>query len=422
MNGTLDIVDPILARLIQGEMRRQEETLSLIAAENLTYEATLEVHGSVLTNKVVEGYPGRRFHSGCEYIDEIERLAIERAKTLFKADHVNVQPHSGVNANLAVYASILKPGDRILSMDISHGGHLSHGSKASIAGSKLYYARHYTVDKKTEQVDFDQLRTIAKEFHPNLIIAGYSAYPRAIQYEPFREVADMVGAYLMVDMAHIAGLVAAGEHPSPVPLADFITGTCYKTLRGTRGGFILCKREYSSIIDKAVFPGTQGSISVVNMAGKALTFKLASTSSFKLYCQAIIRNARHLAECMREQGFRIVTGGSDTHQVLVDLRELGITGVEAEKALETAGIHVNRNLIPFDPEKPKIASGLRLGTSAITARGIGQGEIGKICDMMKQAIMYIEDKKPLLIIKKNVAEICQKYPVYLDRWIDTRES
>ena len=422
MGTELNLVDPELARLVDAETRRQAECLSLIASENLASQAIMEIHGSVLTNKVVEGYPGRRFHSGCQHIDEMERLALERAKRLFGAEHANVQPHSGVSANLAVYAAVLKPGDRILAMDLAHGGHLSHGAPASITGSQLYQARFYSVDRETEQVDLDAVRRIAEDFKPKMIISGYSAYPRALHYGPFREIADRVGAYLLVDMAHIAGLVAAGLHPSPLPFADFVTATCYKTLRGTRGGFILCRSEYARRIDHAVFPGTQGSAVVAHLAAKALTFHVAGSESFRDYCRYVVANARALAIGLRDGGVRLVAGGTDTHQVLVDLRPYGISGAIAELALDRAGIQTNKNLIPYDTNGPEVTSGLRLGSSGVTSRGMGEAEMVQIAELIVRLLRDPGSEGVSSQVQSQVRALCQRFPSYLDRWSTSDSS
>jgi glycine hydroxymethyltransferase len=411
----MSVADPEIAALINRELYRQSTQVSLIASENTAPPAILEALGSVLANKTVEGYPGQRYHSGCSCIDEIEGLAINRAKMLFGAEHANCQPHSGVNANLAVYACVLKPGDRILAMDIAHGGHLSHGSRASFTGSQLYEAHYYSVDPRTEQVDFDQVETIAGKLRPRMIVAGYSAYPRLIRYERFREIADRVGAYLLVDMAHIAGLVATGEHPSPVPFADFVTGTCYKTLRGPRGGFILCREKYARDLDRAVFPGTQGSVLVANLAAKASTFKLAAAQGFRDYCKQVVSNARALAARMEERGVRLVAGGTDTHQVLADLRRQRISGAAAEIALDQAGIQVNKNLIPFDTQGPRTTSGLRLGTCSATTRGMGVAEITELADLIIGVLNQPQDSRQIRKTQRRIAELCQQFPIYPDR-------
>jgi glycine hydroxymethyltransferase len=415
MINQLNVVDPELAGLVDAELTRQEETISLIASENLTSRAVLELNGSVLTNKVVEGYPGKRYHAGCQYIDDIERLAIARARKLFGAEHANVQAHSGVSANMAVYTACLRPGDRVLAPDLAHGGHLSHGAPASITGSQLYNVSFYGVNRETEQVDFDEVERLTRQHQPRLIITGFSAYPRAIEYRPFREIADRVGAYLLVDMAHITGLVAAGYHPSPVGLADFVTGTCYKTLRGTKGGFVLCQEEWAKKIDYAVFPGTQGTAMVSNVAAKALIFRLASTGRFKTYCQQVIANARAMAAELGKQGLRLVAGGTDTHQLLVDLCAQGISGARGEEALHRVGIDVNKNLIPFDISPPDVASGLRLGTTVVTSRGMQETEMREIASLITTVLEDLESQN-VEEVRCRVRALCDQFPVYLDRW------
>ena len=369
--------DPEVFEAIYKELRREREGLELIASENFTSDAVMEAMGNVMTNKYAEGYPGARYYGGCEYVDIAERLAIERAKKLFGAEHANVQPHSGVQANMAVYFATLKPGDTILSMKLSHGGHLSHGHKVSFSG-KIYNVVHYTVNKETERLDFDLIRKLAKEHRPNIIVAGYSAYPRIIEWDKFKEIADEVGAYFMADIAHIAGLVAAGVHPSPVPYADFVTTTTHKTLRGPRGGIVMCKEEHAKKLDKAVFPGAQGGPLMHVIAAKAVALKEALTEEFREYQKQIVKNAKALAETLMEEGLRVVTGGTDNHLMLVDLRPFNLTGDVAEKALEKAGITVNKNTIPFDPQKPTVTSGIRIGTPAVTTRGMKEDEMKRI--------------------------------------------
>ena len=407
----LTAVDPEAARLVAKELVRESSTIELIASENFVPECIMEAQGSVLTNKYAEGYPGRRYHGGCEVIDEIESLAIERAKALFGAEHANVQPHSGVNANLAVYMAFLDPGDTVLGMDLRHGGHLSHGSKASITG-KYYRTFAYGVDEKTEQIDYDQVQKSAKEHRPRLIVAGGSAYSRTIDFERFRKIADSVGAFLMVDMAHIAGLVAAGIHPSPVPWADVVTSTTTKTLRGARGGFILCREKYAAAVDKAIFPGTQGGPILQNVLAKAVTFRLASTESFREYAAQVRTNARCMAEILGSMGLRIVSGGTDNHLMLVDLRPWNQTGDRAETALGKIGITVNKNMIPFDTAKPTVTSGIRIGTAAVTSRGFVEKDIEKIAaiigEVLRQGDNYDHDG-----YKKEVLEMCRLHPLYI---------
>ena len=377
--------DPEIFEAIFNELQRQRNGLELIASENFTSDAVMEAMGNVMTNKYAEGYPGARYYGGCEFVDVAERLAIERAKQLFGADHVNVQPHSGVQANMAVYFAVLNPGDTILSMQLSHGGHLSHGHKVSFSG-KLYNVVHYTVHPETERIDFDLVRKLALEHKPKLILAGYSAYPRIIEWDKFREIADEVGAYFMADIAHIAGLVAAGIHPSPIPYAHFVTTTTHKTLRGPRGGMIMCKAEFAKDIDKAVFPGAQGGPLMHVIAAKAVALKEALTPEFKQYQEQIVKNAKKLAETLISEGLRLVTGGTDNHLMLVDLRPFKITGNIAEKALEKAGITVNKNTIPFDPEKPTVTSGIRIGTPAVTTRGMKEDEMVKIGKLISKVL------------------------------------
>ncbi|MDO9509190.1 MAG: serine hydroxymethyltransferase [Thermovirgaceae bacterium] len=407
----LNAVDPEAAALVARELVRECTTIELIASENFVPECIMEAQGTILTNKYAEGYPGRRYHGGCEVIDEIESLAIERAKTLFSADHANVQPHSGVNANLAVYMALLEPGDTILGMDLRHGGHLSHGSKVSITG-KYYRSFAYGVDEKTELIDYGQVAEAAKTHGPKLIVAGGSAYSRVIDFARFREIADSVGAFLMVDMAHIAGLVAAGIHPSPVPWADVVTSTTTKTLRGARGGFILCRREHAAAIDKAVFPGTQGGPILQNVLAKAVTFKIAATEGFRTYARQVQINARCMAETLGELGLRIVSGGTDNHLMLVDLRPWNQTGVAAESALGQVGITVNKNMIPFDPASPTIASGIRIGTAAVTARGFVKRDIERVAAIIGSVLQEKEGFDPGPY-RAEVLCLCRDNPLYL---------
>ncbi|HDQ93634.1 MAG TPA: serine hydroxymethyltransferase [Synergistetes bacterium] len=407
----LTAVDPEAARLVAKELVRESSTIELIASENFVPECIMEAQGSVLTNKYAEGYPGRRYHGGCEVIDEIESLAIERAKALFGAEHANVQPHSGVNANLAVYMALLDPGDTVLGMDLRHGGHLSHGSKVSITG-KYYSTFAYGVDEKTEQIDYDQVLETAKEHKPRLIVAGGSAYSRVIDFKRFRDIADSVGAFLMVDMAHIAGLVAAGIHPSPVPWADVVTSTTTKTLRGARGGFILCRGQYASAIDKAIFPGTQGGPILQNVLAKAVTFRLAATESFREYAAQVRTNARCMAETLGSMGLRIVSGGTDNHLMLVDLRPCGQTGDRAESALGKVGITVNKNMIPFDPAKPTVTSGIRIGTAAVTSRGFVEKDIKRVAAIIGE-ILRQDEKNNHDRLKKEAVELCRLHPLYI---------
>jgi len=403
--------DPEIWNAIYGELQRERKTLELIASENFPSLAVLEAMSTVLNNKYAEGYPGARYYGGCHYVDIVEDIARERAKTLFKADHANVQPHSGSQANQAVYLALLKPGDKILSMDLSHGGHLSHGAKVSLTG-KWFDIYHYGVDPDTEVINYDRVREIALEVKPKLIIAGASAYPRFIDFAKFREIADEVGAYLMVDMAHIAGLVAAGVHPSPVPYAHVVTTTTHKTLRGPRSGMILTIKKLAKKIDKAVFPGLQGGPLMHVIAAKAIALKEASTEEFKEYSKRIVENAKVLAEELSKHGLRIVSGGTDNHLMLVDLRPIGVTGKDAEHMLEEAGITVNKNAIPFDPQPPKITSGIRIGTPAITTRGMGVDEMKVIASLIVKVLKSGGDEKIISEVRHEVEELTEQFPLY----------
>ena len=402
--------DPELDGIIRKEESRIENTLDLIAAENHPPPSILEAQGSVFTLKAAEGYPGNRFHAGCQFVDELERLAVHRAKTLFGADHANVQPHSGVSANLAVYFSVLEIGDRILSMKLAHGGHLSHGDAASIT-SKCFEFKHYGVQAQSECIDYEEMRHLAERFKPRMIVAGASSYPRLIDYERFAEIAETVSAYLLVDMAHIAGLVAGGVIPSPVPHADFVTFTTYKTLRGGRGGVILCKQEHAGKIDRTIFPGGQGTTAFNIMAAKAVCFKLAMENAFKDLQEQTLVNAACFAAELAKRGYRIVSGGTDNHLILVDLRPKDLTGDVAEKALESVGIIVNRNVIPNDPEKPDIASGIRIGSPAITSRGMGKQAVIKIVELIDTALVNRENKDRLSQVSADVLSLCKKYSI-----------
>ncbi len=393
----------------ERELKRQQHNIELIASENIVSEGVLLAAGSVLTNKYAEGYPGKRYYGGCVYVDEVEELARERAKKLFGAEHANVQPHSGANANLAVFYAFLKPGDTVLSMSLAHGGHLSHGSPVNISGN-YFNIVPYGVSDDTQQIDFDQVLRLAKEHKTKLILAGASAYPRTIDFKKFREIADEVGAYLMVDMAHIAGLVAAGLHPSPIPYADVVTTTTHKTLRGPRGGLILCKEEYAKQIDKAIFPGTQGGPLMHIIAAKAVAFKEALSDDFKVYQQQIIKNASVLADEFIKNGVDLVSGGTDNHLMLLDLRGCGITGNELEHRLDEVHITANKNAIPNDPQSPFITSGLRIGTPAVTSRGFKEQEMKLIADWVKKVIENFEGSRES--ITKQVVELCEKYPIY----------
>ncbi len=377
--------DNELFRYMMEEKERQSINIELIASENFVSDTVLQAMGSLLTNKYAEGYPGRRYYGGCEFVDKVENLAIERAKKIFGADHANVQPHSGSNANFGVYFAILKPGDKILGMDLSHGGHLTHGSPVNMSGS-YFNVVFYGVNKETETIDYDQVREIAKRERPKLIIAGASAYPRIIDFKVFREIADETGAYFMVDMAHIAGIVAAGLHPNPVDYADFVTTTTHKTLRGPRGGMILCRKEFAQKIDKAIFPGTQGGPLMHVIAAKAACFNEVLNDGFVEYQKQVLKNAKALSQDLMNKGFRIVSGGTDNHLMLVDVRNKNLTGKEAEKILDNIHITTNKNTIPFDPESPFVTSGLRIGTPAVTTKGMKETEMTELADIIDSAL------------------------------------
>ncbi|MBF0528327.1 MAG: serine hydroxymethyltransferase [Deltaproteobacteria bacterium] len=405
--------DPEIAALVEKEEIRIENTLDLIAAENHSPRSIMEALGSIFQTKTIEGYPGKRFHAGCVYADEVENLAIARAKELFGAEHVNVQPHSGSSANLAVYFSVLEVGDRILSMGLPYGGHLSHGHRASIT-SKCFNFTHYGVDRKTERIDYGQVRELAEKCRPKMIVAGASSYPRLIDYEKMANIAKDVSAYFFVDMAHLAGLVAGKAIPSPVSSADFVTFTCYKTMMGGRGGVILCKQEYGKKLDSAVFPGTQGTSPVNVMAAKAVIFKLAMTPDFRGVQMKTLRNAVTLADELSKKGYRIVSGGTDNHQVIVDLASKGLSGSSSEKVLESVGIVLNRNAIPCDADTPGAVSGIRIGTSAVTVRGMGGEEMARIADLLDMALVNREDKDILLKVSGEVQALTGKFPVYAE--------
>ncbi len=403
--------DPEVAKIIQQEEARIENTLDLIAAENHAPRSILEAQGSIFSTKAAEGYPGRRFHAGCIFADELESLAIKRARHSFGADHANLQPHSGVSANLAVYFSVLDVGDRILSMKLSHGGHLSHGDPSSIT-SKCFNFRHYGLNLKTERIDYDEVKDRAREFRPRMIVAGASSYPRLIDYEKMAQIASGVSAYLMVDMAHIAGLVAAGLIPSPVPYADFVTFTTYKTLQGGRGGVILCRQEHAKKISRTIFPGAQGTPSLNLLAAKAVCFKLAMEPEFKKLQKRTLDNALAFAAGFEKKGYRLVTGGTDNHLILVDLRSKDLTGDIAEKTLESVGIIVNRNVIPGDPQRPDVTSGIRVGSPGITSRGMGESEVFQIADLMDRAMVNRRNGEVLVQVSNRVGDLCRNFPVY----------
>ena len=399
---------------IQKETNRLEENLELIASENVVSEAVMEAQGSVMTNKYAEGYPGKRYYGGCEFVDEVESMAIARARELFGADHANVQPHSGSQANMTVYLSVLKPGDCYLGMNLAHGGHLSMGSPVNFSGI-LYRVIPYGVSEKTETIDYDEVAKLARENRPKLIIAGASAYPRIIDFAKFRQIADEVGALLMVDMAHIAGLVAAGVHPSPVPHADFVTTTTHKTLRGPRGGMVLCRSAYAKTIDSKVFPGMQGGPLMHVIAAKAVALKEALDPAFKIYQQQIVKNAQALAKSLSSKGYRLTSGGTDNHLMLVDLRKSELTGKAAQETLDRAHITVNRNAVPFDPRSPFITSGIRIGTPAVTSRGMKEEEMGVIGNLIARALDHVGDENVLSEVATQVADLCRKFPVYPHR-------
>lgn len=406
--------DPEIYDSIRLETERQEYKLELIASENMVSEAVLEACGSVMTNKYAEGYPGKRYYGGCEYVDVAETLAIERAKALFGVDHVNVQPHSGSQANMAVYMSVLKPGDKIMGMDLSHGGHLTHGSPVNFSGT-IYNVSFYGVRKDDHRIDMNQVRELAKKNKPKMIVVGASAYPRTIDFKAFREVADECGAMVMVDMAHIAGLVATGLHPSPVPHAEFVTTTTHKTLRGPRAGMILCREEFAKGVDKLIFPGIQGGPLMHIIAAKAVAFKEALEPSFKDYQRQVIKNAKQLSESLMERGFDLISGGTDNHLMLVDLTKNDITGKVAEAALVAAGITVNKNTIPFETRSPFVTSGVRIGVPAITTRGMKEDDMIAIAAFIERALKAREDDAALTRIKDEVKELCVKYPFYTKR-------
>lgn len=406
---TIRMSDPELYGAMKNELERQRDHIELIASENFTSRAVMEAMGSHLTNKYAEGYPGARYYGGCEYVDIVEQLAIDRAKELFGAEHANVQPHSGSQANVAVYLALLKPGDTILGMDLSHGGHLTHGSKASISG-KYFNACFYGVDPETETIDYEKAMQIAGECKPKIIIAGASAYSRIIDFKKMREISDEVGAYLMVDMAHIGGLVAAGVHPSPVPYADVVTSTTHKTLRGPRGAIILCKDELKKKINSAVFPGTQGGPLMHIIAGKAVCFKEAMSDEFKAYQHQVVKNAAVLADTLSENGIRLVSGGTDNHLMLADTMSLGRTGNEVQELLDAAHITANKNSIPFDTQSVKLTSGMRFGTPAVTTRGMGEDEMR---DIGKMIVRIINDgDKAVDDVKQQVLSLCERFPLY----------
>ena len=411
----LDILvqtDPTVAEFLNQELQRQRQHLELIASENFTSPAVMAAQSSVLTNKYAEGLPGKRYYGGCEFIDKVEQLAIDRAKELFGAAHANVQPHSGAQANFAVFLALLEPGDTIMGMDLSHGGHLTHGSPVNVSG-KWFQVRHYGVSPETEQLDYDQVREIALKERPKLIVCGYSAYPRIIDFEKFRSIADEVNAYLLADIAHIAGLVVTGHHPSPIAHCDVVTTTTHKTLRGPRGGLILCRdAELGKKLDKAVFPGSQGGPLEHVIAGKAVAFGEALKPEFKTYSAQVIANAQALAKRLQQRGFKIVSGGTDNHLMLVDLRSIGMTGKRADQLMSGVNITTNKNTVPFDPESPFVTSGLRLGSPAMTTRGMGTEEFTEIGEIIADRLLNPEDEQVATECRRRVAQLCDRFPLY----------
>jgi glycine hydroxymethyltransferase len=407
----LEKVDPKVSQAIDLETRRQAGKIELIASENFVSEAVLEAQGSVMTNKYAEGYPGKRYYGGCEFVDIVESLAIERCKQLFGADHVNVQPHSGTQANMAVYFAAVQPGDTVLGMNLSHGGHLSHGSPANFSG-KFYKIVPYGVNKDTETIDFDELEKLAKEHKPKMIIVGASAYPRVLDFEKFRKIADEVGAIIMADIAHIAGLVCTGLHPSPIPVCEYVTSTTHKTLRGPRGGLVMCKEAYAKTLNSRVFPGMQGGPLMHVIAAKAVAFQEALLPEFKEYQKQIIKNAQAMADELKNQGFRIVSGGTDNHLMLVDLTAKGVTGKDAQEALDRAAITVNKNGIPFDTQGPQVTSGIRVGTPAVTTRGMKEGEMRLIASYIADVIKNIHNEQNIQAIAEKVKALCARFPLY----------
>jgi glycine hydroxymethyltransferase len=403
-------VDPEISRVIALEGKRQKETINLIASENYASRAVMQAEGSFLTNKYAEGYPSQRYYGGCENMDLLEKLATERAEKLFKADHANVQPHSGSQANMAAYYALLEYGDTVMGMSLAHGGHLTHGDKVSFSG-KSYKFVHYGVNRETERMDYPEMERLAKKHKPKLIVAGASAYPRIIDFERLRNIADTVGAKLMIDMAHIAGLVAVGLHPTPIPYAEVVTSTTHKTLRGPRSGFILCQKDFAAAIDDGVFPRMQGGPLMQVVAAKAVCFQEAMQPSFTDYQRAVLDNAQVLAKGLQQNGLRLVSGGTDNHLVLVDLAETGVTGKQAEETLGKVGIVVNRNTVPFDPNPPRITGGIRLGTPAVTTRGFGQEEMKRIASLVIDIITHIDDAKVQKRAREEVAEMCTRFPV-----------
>lgn len=409
--SALNEFDPQIAKIIEAEKRRQQEGLEMIASENYASQAVMEAQGSCLTNKYAEGYPGKRYYGGCEEVDRAEQLAIDRACQLFDCEHANVQPHSGSQANMAVYLATAKAGDTILGMNLSHGGHLTHGSPVNFSGS-LFNARHYGLNQKTEMLDYDEIRDLAKKHRPALLVAGYSAYPRVLDFARFREIADEVGASLLVDMAHFAGLVAGKAHPSPIPYADFTTTTTHKTLRGPRGGMILCREEKAKLINSKIFPGIQGGPLEHVIAAKAVAFAEALRPEFRSYCEKVIVNAKTLAETLMSRGFKLVTNGTDNHLLLIDLSNREVTGKDAEQRLDQAGITVNKNTVPNEKRSPFVSSGIRVGTPALTTRGMGVEEMKLIGNWMAEVLENISDDTVVTKTRDRVRDLCKNFPIY----------
>ncbi|HDQ04464.1 MAG TPA: serine hydroxymethyltransferase [Deltaproteobacteria bacterium] len=410
----LEKIDPEINQAIKSETRRQARNIELIASENFVSEAVLEAQGCIMTNKYAEGYPGNRYYGGCEFVDVAENLAIERCKKLFGAEHVNVQPHSGTQANMAVYFAAVQPGDTVLGMNLSHGGHLSHGSPANFSG-KFYKIVAYGVDRETETIDYEEVKKLTREHKPKLIIVGASAYPRVIDFTKFREAADEVGAVIMADIAHIAGLVATGLHPTPIPVCEYVTSTTHKTLRGPRGGLIMCKQDYAKTLNSRVFPGSQGGPLMHIIAAKAVAFQEALAPEFKEYQKQIIKNAQAMADELKNQGFRLVSGGTDNHLILVDLTSAGVTGKEAQEALDRACITVNKNGIPFDTKGPQVTSGIRIGTPAVTTRGMKENEMRLIASCIADVIKNINNETKIKAVAEKIKSICVNFPLYQHR-------
>ncbi|MDD4570269.1 MAG: serine hydroxymethyltransferase [Tepidanaerobacteraceae bacterium] len=407
----LKLVDPEIAEAIEKETYRQQHKLEMIASENFTSKAVMEAQGSLLTNKYAEGYPGRRYYGGCEFVDIVENVARDRAKKLFSAEHVNVQPHSGSQANMGVYFAYLNYGDKVLGMNLAHGGHLTHGSPVNISG-KYFNFIPYGVSKETGYIDYDKLEALANEHKPKMIVAGASAYPRIIDFARISDIAKNVGAYVMVDMAHIAGLVAAGLHPNPVPICDFVTTTTHKTLRGPRGGIIFCKQEYAKAIDKAIFPGIQGGPLMHVIAAKAVCLKEASVDEFIEYQNQVVNNAKALAKALLDKGYDLVSGGTDNHLILLDLQNKNLTGKKAEHLLDEVGITVNKNAVPFDPESPNVTSGIRIGTPALTSRGMKEQEMEKIAELIDKTLTHGDDERIKAGVSKAIKALCGQFPLY----------